>query len=112
MLTKTLRLYDSEKENIVADALSNHKNYGYDTERQMIVDCIYKSISGEHPSSTVSFDEEAFINKLLARLQNELRIDNASSHVTGNSPVTNYDSSSDTTNPDLDNALDFINGLF
>lgn len=131
MLSKSIRFYGSKREQEILDALSRHREYGYDNERQMMLDAIYQMIQrsnktldpddaesihileSTHQEDSINlFDEDAFLDKLINRLKSEQMI--AAKNTTLESDAIADSSitlSKETEESNLDNALDFIDSL-
>ena len=113
MTQKTLRFYDdSEKDRLALMKLSNYKNYGFVSEREMLMEAI--NAFGETKSGigslTGSIDVDYLANQISKKILSEISVMSISSDSKMTSKNAERIDITDKT-PDLSEELDFIENL-
>lgn len=110
---KTIRFYDSPRDQKALEALNNYRDYGYDNANTMMVSALYKLI--EHDSSPQSpIDIEQIATLVVDKLQGKIYVPtDAPKESINTSPSTmELDATPTTDDETLSSAASFIDSLF
>ena len=99
---KTIRFYDTHKDQVAIKAISNYAEYGFSSANEMVVTALYElaELHNNHSSNELPLDELA--DKLVARLRGNIAIVSGTTEANPSSCVSSGPETWDTPEPTTD----------